>query len=130
MLVTRPILEGSLYWTAFHATRVQTISACRVMLGKLPLTMSRVSYGTLLSVIFTYNSETTRSILTKFSESNRTSMENMLAKFCCPEIVAMETVSESLFFFNGRYLSRGSRYSLEILAICAPRPKVHFMFRT
>ena len=89
----------SLYWTAFHATRVRTISACRVMLGKLPLTMSRVSYGTPLSVILTCNSETTSSILTKVSESKRSSMDNMLGKFRSLENVAMETVTNSLLFF-------------------------------
>ena len=131
MLVTRPVLVESLYWTAFHATRVRTISACRVMLGKLPLTMSRVSYGTPLSVILTYNSETTSSILTKVSESKHSSMDNMLTKFRCLENVAMETVTNSLFFFlNDQYLSKGSRYCLEILAMCAPGPKVHFMFTT
>ena len=89
----------SLYWTAFHATRVWTISAFSVILGKLPLTMSRVSYGTLLSGILTCTSETKSSILTKFSESKRSSMDNMLAKFRCLEIVAMETVTYFLLFF-------------------------------
>ena len=69
------------------------------MLGKLPLTMSRVSYGTLLSVILTYNSETTSCILTKCSESKHSSMDNMLSKFRCLEIVVMETVTNSLLFF-------------------------------
>ena len=78
---------------------MRTISACRDMLAKLPLTMSRVSYGTLLSVILTYNSETTSCILTKFSESKRSRMDNILAKFRCLEIVFMETVTDSLFFF-------------------------------
>ena len=130
MIVTRPVLVESLYWTAFHATRVGTITACRVMLGKLPLTMSRVSYGTPLSVILTYNSVTTSSILTKVSESKRSSMDNMLAKFRSLENVAMETVTNSLFFFNDQYLSKGSRYCLEILAMCALGPKVHFMYTT
>ena len=67
------------------------------MLRKLPLTISRVSYGTLLLAILTYNSETTSSILTKFSESKRSSMDNMLAKFRCLEIVAMETVTKAMF---------------------------------
>ena len=119
MLVTRSVLEGSLYWTAFHATRVRTISACRVMLGKLPSTMSRVLCKTVLSVILIYNSETTCSILTKFLENKRSGMENMLAKFCCPKMVAMETVTDSLFFFNAQYLSRESSYYLEILGICS-----------
>ena len=57
------------------------------------IAMSRVSYGTLLSVILTYNSETTSSILTKFSERKRSSMDNILAKFRYLEIVAMETVN-------------------------------------
>ena len=70
------------------------------MLGKLPLTRSRVSYGTPLSVILTYNSVTTSSILTKVSESKRSSMDNMLAKFRSLENVAMETVTNSLFFFK------------------------------
>ena len=98
MLVIRPVLVESLYWTAFHVTRVRTISAFSVILGKLPLTMSRVSYGTLLSGILTCNSETKSSILTKFSESKWSSMDNMLAKFRCLEIVAMETVT--FFFFE------------------------------
>ena len=34
------------------------------------------------------------------------------------------------FSFNNRYLSRGSSYCPEILAICARKAKVHFMFRT
>ena len=42
----------------------------------------------------------------------------------------METVTDSLFFFNDRHLSRGSSYRLEILAMCAPKAKVHFMFGT
>ena len=68
--------------------------------GKIaPLTMSRVPYGTPLSVILTYNSETTSSILTKVSESKRSSMDNMLAKFRSLENVAMETVTNSLLFF-------------------------------
>ena len=75
--------------------------------------MSRVSYGTLLSGILTCNSETKSSILTKFLESKRSSMDNMLAKFRCLEIVAMETVTDFLFFFYDQYLSKGSRYCLE-----------------
>ena len=62
--------------------------------------MSRVSYGTPLSVILTYNSETTSSILTKVSESKHSSMDNMLAKFRSLENVAMETATNSLFFFE------------------------------
>ena len=42
----------------------------------------------------------------------------------------METVTDSLFFFNDRYLSGGSSHPFEILAMCAPKAKVHFMFRT
>ena len=38
--------------------------------------------------------------LTKFLGNKRSDMDNMLAKFCCPKMVAMETVSDSLFFFN------------------------------
>ena len=70
------------------------------ILGKLPFTMSRVFYRTVLSLILIYNSETTRSILTKFLGDKRSDMENMLAKFCFPKMVAMETVSDHLFFFN------------------------------
>ena len=62
--------------------------------------MSTVLYRTVLSVILIYNSETTCSILTKFSEKKRSGMENMLAKFRCPKMVAMETVTDPLFFFN------------------------------
>ena len=109
---------------------MQTISVCSLILGKLLLTMCRVSYGTLLSGILTCNSETKSSIFTKFSESKRSSMENMLAKFRCLEIVAMETVTNSLLLFNDQYLSKGLRYCLEILAMCAPGPKVHFKFTT
>ena len=47
-----------------------------------------------------YNSETTCSILTKFSENKRSGMEKMRAKFRCPKMVAMETVTDSVFFFN------------------------------
>ena len=47
----------------------------------------------------------------------------MLAKFGLPKIVAMETVTDSFFFFNGRYLSRGLIYCLEILLMCAPGAK-------
>ena len=54
----------------------------------------------------------------------------MLAKFRCPKMVAMETVTDSLFFFNAQYLSRESSYYFEILEICSPGPKVQFMFRT
>ena len=56
--------------------------------------MSRVFYRTVLSLILIYNSETTWSILTKFLGDKRSDMENMLAKFCCPKMVAMETVSD------------------------------------
>ena len=38
-----------------------------------------------------------------------------------PEVVVMETVTHSLFFFNDRYLSRGSSYCPEILAVCASK---------
>ena len=54
----------------------------------------------------------------------------MLAKFRCPKMVAIETVTDSLVFFNARYLRSGSRYYLEILGICSAGPKVQFMFRT
>ena len=64
-----------------------------------------------------------------FLESKRSSIDNMLAKFRCLEIVAMETVTNSLFF-NDQYLSNWSRYCLENLAMCAPGPKVRFMFTT
>ena len=57
-------------------------------------------------------------------------MQNIAAKFQLPELVAMETAIDSLFFFNARYLSRGSSYYLDILGICSPGPKVQFMFRT
>ena len=66
----------------------------------------------------------------KFSGNKCSGMENMLAKFRCPKMVAMETVTDSLFFFNARYFRRGSRYYLEILGICSPGPKVQFMFGT
>ena len=101
-----------------------------LMLGKLPLTLSTVFYRTVLWVIFIYNSETTCSILTNFSGNKRSGMKNMLAKFCCPKMVDMETVTDSLFFCNARYLSRESRYYLEVLGICSPGAKLQFMFRT
>ena len=66
----------------------------------------------------------------KFSGSKCSSMEKKLTKFRFLEVVPMETVTDALFLFNDRYLSRGSSYCLEILAICAPGPKVHFLFRT
>ena len=75
--------------------------------GKFPLTMSRISYGTLLRVILIYNSKPTSSILTKFSGNKRSGMENMLAKFRSLEIVAMETVTDSLFFSMTNISARG-----------------------
>ena len=92
--------------------------------------MSTVFYRTVVSVILIYNSETTCSILTKFSGNKRSGMDNMLAKFGCPKMVAMETITDSLFFFNAQYLSREPSYYLEILEICSPGAKVQFMFRT
>ena len=68
--------------------------------------------------------------MTKLSGSKRSGMETIPAKFGHPEIVAMETITDSLFFFNGQYLSRGLIYCLEILVMCAPGAKVQFMFRT
>ena len=50
-------------------------------------------------------------------------MDNMLTKFGCQKMVALETVRDSLIFFNARYLRRGSRYCLQILEICCPGPK-------
>ena len=123
-------MEG-LYWTRFHATRVRTISACRVMLGKLLLTMSRVLYGTLLSVILTYNSETTSSILTKFSENKRASMGNMLAKFRCLEIVAMETVTNSLFFFEWPISQQGVKVlSWNFFNVCSWNKGTFYVYNT
>ena len=101
-----------------------------LMVGKLPLTMSRVFYRTVFSVILIYKSETTCSILTKFSGNKLSSMDNMFTKFGCQKMVALETVRDSLIFFNAPYLSRGSRYCLQILGICCPGPKVQFMCRT
>ena len=99
MLVTRPVLveacTGPLF-TPLVCGRFLHVVLCW---EKLPLTMSSVSYGTLLSVILTYNSKTTSSILTKFFEGKRSSMGNMLAKFRFLEIVAMETVTNSLLLF-------------------------------
>ena len=66
----------------------------------------------------------------EISGNKLSGMENMLAKFRCLKTVGMETVTDSLFFFNARYLSIWSRYYLEILGICSPGPKVQFMFRT
>ena len=42
----------------------------------------------------------TSSILMKVSGNKRSGMENMLAKFRCPKTVAMETVTDSLFFLQ------------------------------
>ena len=93
-------------------------------------TACRVSYGTLIWPVFIYNSRTRTRILTKFSEMKRSSIVRLVTKFCVPEVVAMETVTHSFLFFNDRYLSRGWSYCLEILAMCAPKAKVNFMFRT
>ena len=49
----------------------------------------------------------------KFSGNKRSGMENMIAKFRCPKMVAMETVTDSLLFFNARYLSRGQGITLK-----------------
>ena len=68
--------------------------------------------------------------MTKFSEIKRSSIGKLITKFRFGKVVATETETDSLFFFNERYLSRMSSYHLEILAICAPKAKVHFMFRT
>ena len=67
----------------------------------------QVSYGTLLSPILIYNSKTKNRIFTKFSASKRSSMEKMSAKFPRPEIVVMETVTDSFFLFNAQHLNRG-----------------------
>ena len=133
-------LNSACYQTSFSGQLVLDSLSCYAAwpeffcmfcyLGKLPLRMSRVFYRTVLWVIMIYNSETTCSILTKFSGNKRSDMENMLAKFRCPKMVAMETVTDSLFFFNAWYLSRGWNYYLDILWICSPGPKVQFMFRT
>ena len=88
----------------------------------------QVSYGKLISPSLIYNSKTRNRIFTKFSASKHSSMEKMSAKFRRPEIVAMEAVTDSFFLFNARHLNRGSIHGLEILRICSPRPKVHFMF--
>ena len=77
------------------------------------LTMSRVFHRTVLSVILIYKSETTCSILTKFSGNKLSGMYNMLTKFGCQKMVALETVRDSLIFCNARYLRRGSRYCLQ-----------------
>ena len=90
----------------------------------------QVSYGTLISPILIYNSKTRNLIFTKFSASKRSSLEKMSAKFRRQEIVVMETVTDSFVLFNARYLSGGSIHCLEILRICSPRPKVHFIFVT
>ena len=74
----------------------------------------QVSYGTLASPILIYNSKTRNRIFTKFSASKRSSMEKMLSKFRRPEIVAMETVTDSVFLFNARYLSRGRSIVLKV----------------
>ena len=60
----------------------------------------------------------------------RSSMTKLVEKFRFPEVVAMETATHSLFFFNDRHLIRGSSYCLEILVMCAPKAKVKVMFRT
>ena len=67
----------------------------------------QVSYATLVSPILIYNSKTRNRIFTKFSASKRSSMEKMSANFCRPEIVAMETVTDSFFLFNAQHISRG-----------------------
>ena len=44
----------------------------------------------------------------------RSDITNLAAKIRVPEVVAMETVTHSLFS-NGRYISRGSSYCPETL---------------
>ena len=67
----------------------------------------QVSYGTLVSPILIYNSKTRNRIFTKFPASKHSSREKMSAKFRRPENIAMDTVTDSFFLFNARYLSRG-----------------------
>ena len=70
--------------------------------------------------------------MTKFSgmmHSDTRNTRKLVAKFRLPKVVTMETVTCCLLF-NDRYLSRRSRYSLEILKMCAPEIKLHFMYRT
>ena len=66
----------------------------------------QVSYVTLVSPILIYNSKIRNRIFSKFSASKRSSMEKMSTKFRRPQIVAMETVTDSLSLINARYLSR------------------------
>ena len=49
----------------------------------------------------------------EFSGNKLSGMDNMLTKFGCQKMVALETVRDSLIFFNARYLRRGSRYCLQ-----------------
>ena len=74
----------------------------------------QVSYWTLVTPFLIYNSKTTDRIFTTFSASKRSSMEKMSAKFRSREIVAMDTVTDSFFLFNARYLSRGRSIVLKV----------------
>ena len=62
---------------------------------------------------FIYNSRTTSRILTKFSGMKRSSIRKMIVKFRLPEVVAMETVTHSLFFVSDRYFGRGEAIVLK-----------------
>ena len=86
----------------------------------------QVSHETLISRILIYNSKPGNPIFTKFSACKRSSVEKMSGKFRHPEIVAMETVTDSFFIFNARYLSRGSIHCLEMLKILFSKTKGTF----
>ena len=45
--------------------------------------------------------------MTKFSEMKRSSIVRLVAKFCLPEVVAMETVTHFLFFLSMTDISAG-----------------------
>ena len=57
-------------------------------------------YGTLISLLFIYNSRTTSRILTKFSGMKYSSITKLVAKIRLPEVFAMETLTHSLFFLS------------------------------
>ena len=86
----------------------------------------QVSHETLISRILIYNSKPRNPIFTQFSACKHSSVEKMSGKFRHPEIVAMETVTDSFFIFNARYLSRGSIHCLEILRILFSKTKGTF----
>ena len=61
--------------------------------------MSWYSYGTLISVFFIYDTRMRSRILTKLSGIKHSHNRKLVAKSSHPEAVAMETITQYLFFF-------------------------------